>query len=94
VDSGILVLVPFVGLAVSWLWMALRTRRTLLPEDPQLEILAAALGGLTIYLVSGLFLDLRFFSFLTALFFVLGALVESLYDSSRTSPTRSDLIPL
>ncbi len=82
VNGGLLLLVPLVALALSWLRMATRRQVARTPSATR-DAIAAAAGIVSVYLVSGTFLDLANFPYFTAIFFASGALIEQVHSMSE-----------
>jgi hypothetical protein len=79
VDSGIFMLGIFLALPSFWLRQAVQVWRRSQRQSFERSVVGVMLGSFVIFLLSGLALELKYFGYLNALFWIAGATIECLY---------------
>ena len=80
VDGGALLLVSFALIVLRWLRTAGAVIRSTSRNQFEHGLAAVMVGWIIIWLVSGMSLELRYFSYFIACFWITGAIIESLGD--------------
>jgi hypothetical protein len=79
VDGGTFLLLAFMAQALAWLRQALVVARSLDKHRFERSACGVMLGCLLLYLLSGMAVELRYFGFFTAMFWIAGAAIERTY---------------
>ncbi len=80
VDGGLLLFGAFIVLVAFWLLQAWSVWQLSLPWTLERNVLGAMLGIMLLFLISGLALELKYFGYFSALFWIAGAILERLRD--------------
>jgi O-antigen ligase len=88
VDSGVIVALVFAGVFNSWAVASVTRLRDSSVDDPDRPIIAALVGIIIIYLLSGMALELKWFPYFTSLIWMAGAMIEMVaLDKTPAPPT-------
>ena len=91
VDGGIFMFLSFGALVAFWFVQAYQALQLSAAKSFERSVLGVMLGVLLIYLLSGLALELKFFGYFAALFWIAGATIEKVRDTLQDNDERQEL---